>query len=296
MKKVKTLKSSITVHGTGLMSAVPVELELCPSDKKEINFHIGDYAIRADVDNVLSTEHCVVLGNPKNPMEPKVALVEHFMASLAIMGIDGLEIYFKNPNFEIAKMMQNAFEMPIFDGSAKVWIEKYNEAGLSGENEDFETINEPITLQKGKSHIVILPSDEKTKITYSVNYNHPDYKNRFATLNLDENLDEIIEGRTFGYLKDLEKLQAAGYSRGVTIDNTVGLTEDGYTTTLRSECEPIKHKILDIIGDLYLTGYNPLKLNANIIVKEAGHALHVQIAKKLKTVLGEKNDTRIGIS
>ena len=287
---MKTLKSNLTVQGTGLMSGVPSELELCPSDKKEINFHIGDYTIRADVDNVLSTEHCVVLGNPKNPVEPKVALVEHFMASLAISGIEGLDIYFKNPNFEIAKMMQNAFEMPIFDGSAKVWVEKFNEIGFFGEEEKTEPLREPVILQKGKSHIVILPSDDKTKITYSVNYNHPDYKNRFMTLNLDENLNEIIEGRTFGYLKDLDKLQAAGFSRGVTIENTVGLTDDGYTTTLRSECEPIKHKILDIIGDLYLVGHNPLKLNANIIVKEAGHALHVEIARKLKSVLGEKND------
>ena len=63
------------------------------------------------------------------------------------------------------------------------------------------------------------------------------------------------------------------------------MTDDGYTTTLRSEFEPVKHKILDIIGDLYLAGVNPLKLCANITVKEAGHALHVEAAKLLKEQL-----------
>ena len=103
--------------------------------------------------------------------------------------------------------------------------------------------------------------------------------------NHKNNIQEIIEARTFGYLKDLERFQAAGYSKGVTIENTVGLTDDGYTTELRSIYEPVKHKVLDIIGDLYLTGFNPLKINANILVKEAGHAIHVQVAKELKKVL-----------
>ena len=68
-------------------------------------------------------------------------------------------------------------------------------------------------------------------------------------------------------------------------ENTVGLTDDGYTTQLRSQYEPAKHKILDIIGDLYLTGYNPLKMNAKIIAVEAGHQYHCEIAKQLKQIL-----------
>ena len=110
---------------------------------------------------------------------------------------------------------------------------------------------------------------------------------RWVNLDLDKNLNEIVEARTFGYLKDLERFQAAGYSKGVTIENTVGLTDNGYTTSLRSEFEPAKHKILDIIGDLYLSGFNPLYLNANIIVKEAGHGYHVEASKMLKLKLNQ---------
>jgi UDP-3-O-[3-hydroxymyristoyl] N-acetylglucosamine deacetylase len=143
----------------------------------------------------------------------------------------------------------------------------------------------PVIFNKDNSSIVLMPSESKTTITYAVNFNHPDLRNRWVNLDQDKNTMEIVEARTFGYLKDLERFQAAGYSKGVTIENTVGLTDDGYTTTLRSEFEPAKHKILDIIGDLYLTGYNPLDLNANIIVKEAGHGYHSQVAKILKQTL-----------
>ncbi|MBQ8634525.1 UDP-3-O-acyl-N-acetylglucosamine deacetylase [bacterium] len=275
---MKTVKSSFKLSGAGLMFAAPVELTIKPSDKKGIRFFINDGVVEANVNNVVSTEHCVVLADIANGAKNKIALVEHFMAACAIAEIDALDVYFES----------QGFEMPIFDGSAKIWIEEFNKIGFDGTSQTVKPLNEPVTFQKEHSSIVLLPSNNKTSITYSVNFNHPDLNNRWVTLNQDLNLNEIIEARTFGYLKDLEKFQAAGYSKGVTIENTVGLTDDSYTTELRSKYEPAKHKILDIIGDLYLTGYNPLKINANILVKEAGHAYHCQIAKNLKQTL-DKN-------
>lgn len=275
---MKTLKSSIKLSGAGLMFAAPVELEIKPSDKKGIRFHINNSTIEATVDNVVSTEHCVVLADIKNGAQNKIALVEHFMAACAICKIDALDVYFNS----------QGFEMPIFDGSAKRWVEEFNSVGFVGDKEDDYFLAEAVYFEKDNSSIVLIPSSDETKITYSVNFNHPDLNNRWVNLDLNKNLNEIIEARTFGYLKDLERFQAAGYSKGVTIENTVGLTDDGYTTELRSQYEPAKHKILDIIGDLYLTGYNPLEIKANILVKEAGHAYHCQLAKELKKIL-DKN-------
>ena len=272
---MKTVKSNLKLNGAGLMFAAPVELEIKPSDKRGIRFHIQDGIVEADVKNVVSTEHCVILADVEKGAQHKIALVEHFMAACAICEIDALDVYFSS----------QGFEMPIFDGSAKKWVEEFNKVGFIGESEEVEPLKETLTFQKDNSSIVLLPSDKKTSITYSVNFNHPDLHNRWVNLEQDSNMLEIIEARTFGYLKDLERFQAAGYSKGVTIENTVGLTEDGYTTELRSEFEPAKHKILDIIGDFYLTGINPLKLKANILVKEAGHALHTQFAKSLKEKL-----------
>lgn len=272
---MKTVKSSFKVSGAGLMFAAPVELEIKPSDKKGIRFFIGDGTVEANVNSVVSTEHCVILADILRGAQHKIALVEHFMASCAILGIDALDVYFNS----------QGFEMPIFDGSAKVWIDEFNKVGFMGESEPTKPLKTPVYFEKNNSSIALIPSD-KTKITYMVNFRHKDLANRWVNLDIDNNINEIVEARTFGYLSDLEKFQAAGYSKGVTIDNTVGLKNDGtYTVPLRSQYEPAKHKILDIIGDLYLTGYNPLKLNANVIAKEAGHGYHVELARKLKEVL-----------
>lgn len=273
---MKTVKSSFKVQGTGLMFAAPVELTIKPSDKKGIRFFINDAVIKADVNNVVSTEHCVILADVLNGAKNKIALVEHFMAACAIAEIDALDVYFNSVGFE----------MPIFDGSAKIWIEEFNKVGFIGESENAVPLKTAVTFEKNNSTIALIPSENETSITYCVNFNHPDLNNRWVNLELNKNINEIIEARTFGYLKDLEKFQAMGYSKGVTIDNTVGLVDDGtYTVPLRSQYEPAKHKILDIIGDLYLTGVNPLKLKANIIVKEAGHGYHVECAKLLKAAL-----------
>lgn len=266
---MKTLKSNLILSGNGLMSNIPSTFEIKPSNEKGIRFHIKNSTIDVKTENVVSTDHCVVLANLQTGA--KIALIEHFMAACAIVGIDALDIYVES----------EGFETPIFDGSAKKWVEEFNKVGFVGDSNEIKPLEVPVIFQAGKSSIVLIPSD-KTTITYSVNFNHPELKNRWVTLDPDKNLNEIIEARTFGYLKDLETFQKMGFSKGVTIENTVGLTDDGYTTVLRSEFEPVKHKILDILGDIYLTGLNPFKLKANILVKEAGHGYHIEMAKILE--------------
>ncbi len=273
---MKTLKSSFNIKGVGLMSGVEFEVKIKPTDSKGIYFTKGDKKILANLGNVVSADHCVVVANISDGANFKVALIEHFMAACATSGLDGIEMEF--PNLPV-----DMVEVPILDGSSKVWVEKFNEAGFEGESEEVPALKTPVTFQKGKSAVIIMPQEDETKITYAVNFNHPELNNRWVEMNQDVNLNEIVEARTFGYLKDLETFQKMGLSKGVTIDNTVGMTDEGgFTTELRSKYEPNKHKILDIIGDLYLTGINPLKIKANIIVKEAGHALHIEAAKLLK--------------
>ena len=123
-------------------------------------------------------------------------------------------------------------------------------------------------------------------ISYAVNYAHPDLKSCFVNFN-PKNQEEIIEARTFGFYKDLKKFQLLGFAQGVTVENTIGLKDEGYTTNLRSEKEPVKHKLLDLVGDFYLTGVNPLDMKCQILAKEAGHAVHIKVAKMLKDKLIE---------
>ena len=228
------------------------------------------------IENLYSTDHCVTLCSKNKrtllgDYKYKAMLCEHFIAACAICNITDIDVYLSE------------VEMPIFDGSSKVWVELFKQAGIDGKYKDIYTVSEPIYYLNGKTSMVILP-DKESLITYAVNYDHPDLKNKWVTLD-PNNLDEIIEARTFGFYKDLSKYQALGFAKGVTIDNTVGLKDSGYTTQLRSELEPIKHKILDLIGDLYLTGVSPLNLKAQILVKEAGHAVHTKVAQLLKNKL-----------
>ncbi|MDR1327254.1 MAG: UDP-3-O-acyl-N-acetylglucosamine deacetylase [Heliobacteriaceae bacterium] len=261
-----SIRKEVEISGSGLMKNKPCTVRLVPSKTGKIRYFVKNAEpFDADVDNVISTQNCVVLGNKKS----SIMLTEHLSAALAFCGIDSLDIH------------ADGEELPILDGSAKEWVELLKGAGIDKpllEKPRHYTVSEPVYYLNGKTSLVILPADE-LRITYAVNYDHPDLKQRWVTFGKPK---EIIEARTFGFYKDLKKFQTLGLARGVTLENTVGLTDNGYTTELHSENEPIKHKILDLIGDLYLTGINPLNLKAQILVKEAGHAVHVKAARELK--------------
>lgn len=262
-----TIKKEVILKSVALMTGMECEAKVCPSNEKGLRFHFNGKTIEANIDNVVSTEHCTVIGNA----EIKVMLIEHFMAACAICKIDSLDVYLSH------------FELPILGGGSKEWVEAFMNAGIENSDERKCTIKEPLQYLNGKTHLVVLPSD-KLNITYSVNFKHKDLSNRWVSSNLD-NINEITEARTFGYLNELEMLQKAGYARGASIENTLGLTDEGYTAELKSEYEPVKHKILDLIGDFYLAGCNVLNFNAEIIVKEAGHTVHTKLAKELKNKL-----------
>lgn len=273
-----TIKTEIVTSGKSLMKNRECKVVIKPSRGGNIRiFSKGaDVPFNICIENLYSTEHCVTLCSKEHrtllgDYKYKVMLCEHFIAACAICGIDSIDVYLSET------------EMPIFDGSSKVWVELFKKAGIEGVSKDFYTVSEPVYYLNGKTSLVILP-DKDLRITYAVNYDHPDLKNRWVTMD-NKNLDEIIEARTFGFYKDLKKFQMLGFAKGVTIDNTVGLKDVGFTTELRSADEPIKHKILDLIGDLYLTGVSPLNMRAQILVKEAGHAVHTKVAQILKTKL-----------
>ena len=273
-----TINSEIKTSGNSLMKNKMCEVTIKPSDTGKIRFFVkgSDVGFEASIENLYSTDHCVTLCSREHrtllgDYKYKAMLCEHFMAACAICKIDSIDVFLSE------------MEFPILDGSSKVWIELFKKAGISGVNEQLYTVSEPVYYLNGKTSLVILP-DKELFISYAVNYDHPDLRNCWVNYN-PKNLDEIIEARTFGFYKDLKKYQMLGFAKGVAIENTVGLKEEGYTTQLRSEYEPVKHKILDLFGDLYLTGVSPLNMRAQILVKEAGHAVHTKVASMLKPKL-----------
>ena len=267
-----TIKKEIQITGNGLMKNKPCTVKFYPSKEGKIRYFVGGEEFEALAEDVVSTDHCVVLGKNK----AQAMLTEHLTAALAFCGIDSVDI------------CMDETEVPALDGSSKQWVELFKSAGIEKPllyKPRKYTVSEPVYYLNGKTSLVILPAEDLF-ISYAVNYDHRDLKSCFVNYN-SKNPEEIIEARTFGFYKDLKKYQLLGFARGVNIDNTVGLTDDGYTTELRSEKEPVKHKMLDLIGDLYLTGVNPLDMKCQILAKEAGHAVHVKVAKMLKEKLVE---------
>lgn len=262
-----TFQNEFTLKSVALMTGVPCEARVCPSDTKGIRFHFNGETVEADIKNVVSTEHCTVIGAGS----AKIMLIEHFTAACAISRIDACDVYLSH------------FELPILSGGAKEWVDAFKNSGIVSPDTKKVKISEPLYYLNDKTHLVVLPSD-KINITYGVNFRHKDLNNRWVSSDLS-NIDEIVEARTFGYLNELEMLQKAGYARGAAVDNTLGLTDDGYTDELKSHFEPIKHKILDLIGDFYLAKCNILNFDAEIIVKEAGHTVHTIVARQLKDKL-----------
>lgn len=270
-----TILKETSITGNGLMKNKPCTVNFFPSKTGKIRYFInGADPFDADVENVISTDHCVVLGDKKSKV--KAMLTEHLTAALAFCGIDSIDI------------CMDEMEVPALDGSSKQWVELFEKVGIEKhlfEKKQHYTVREPVYYLNGKTSLVVLPAPE-LYISYAVNYDHPDLTRRWAAYN-PKNREEIIEARTFGFYKDLKKFQMLGFAQGVNIENTLGLQDEGFTSPLRSENEPVKHKILDLIGDFYLTGVNPLNLKCQILAKEAGHAVHVKVAKMLKEKLIE---------
>lgn len=265
-----TVLKEIQTNGICLMDGRESAVRILPSVKKGIFFYPnnGDIAIKAGIETVISTQNCTVLGD--NDLQIRV--VEHFLAACAFAGIDSLEVYLSSS------------ELPILDGSAINWLRLFKDAGIS-EYQILKTeFASPITLSSGTTNITLIPAEE-FKVTYCVNFNHPDLSRKWYSWELTQGIDIIAESRTFGYFKDLERLQSMGLGLGANVDNIVGLTDDKYTTELRSVDEPIKHKILDLIGDFYLLGINPLGFKAHIIAQEAGHKTHVEFTRLMEKEL-----------
>ncbi|MDD3014071.1 MAG: UDP-3-O-acyl-N-acetylglucosamine deacetylase [Candidatus Gastranaerophilales bacterium] len=259
-----TIKKEIEMSGICLMDGKESTIRILPSEKKGIYFYLNNSktSIKACPENVISTQNCTVLGSD----DVHIRLVEHFMAACAFTNIDSLEV------------LVSSSELPILDGSALVWVEAFNNAGIQKTTLPAQvTFKEPLYFSSKKANIVLLPA-EKFKISYCINFDHPDLENRWISWNAKDAPKQIYEARTFGYLKDLEKFQQAGLALGASLENTVGLTETGYTVELRSAYEPIKHKILDLIGDMnqYI---NPFRLNAHILAQDAGHSSHIEFTK-----------------
>jgi UDP-3-O-[3-hydroxymyristoyl] N-acetylglucosamine deacetylase len=242
-----TLKSRVTLSGIGVHSGKPVTVHFNPADADTgIVFHTaGGAEIRALVAEIGATDLCTVLGDPS---AQHVATVEHLMAALFGLGIDNLAIEIDGP------------EVPILDGSAAAFVDAFEQAGVEqlAVKRRYIRVARPVRIENGASWAEFHPYDG-TRFEVEIDFNNPAIGRQSFKSDIDAAVfrRELARARTFGFMRDVERLWAAGYALGSSLENSVVVGEDGEIINmegLRYPDEFARHKTLDAMGDLALAG------------------------------------------
>jgi len=269
----KTINNSITIRGVGLHSGKNVLMKLIPSEPnsgiifKRVDIKKNNIVIPS-VFNVSEASYCTTISNE---FGIKVSTIEHLMGALYGLGVDNLLI-------EI-----DSQELPILDGSAKIFIDEINTVGLKTSNIPIKIIkiNNRVTAEDGSKKITIGPSKISLDIDFEIKFNNPLIGTQRNKVKIyEEDLSDVFNSRTFCLFEDIEKLRKMNLAKGGTLQNAVVvknkkiLNEEG----LRNKKEFVNHKILDCLGDIYLSGY---KVVGNIKCSQGGHRLTNQVLRKV---------------
>ena len=272
MRYQQTIGSTVSCAGVGLHSGQPAKLTLRPSScNSGITFvqKNGDREIvlPASVANRVSTELCTAISTSGH----QVKTIEHILAALAGLEVDNVVI-------EV-----DAGEVPVMDGSASPFVKLIRSAGIVPQNrrQSYVKITQPIEVTDGSRRVRIEPCS-RPKITYSIQYDHPLIRTQSFTYDCSaasfEN--EIAAARTFGFLHEVQALWSRGLGKGGSLENTVVLSEQGVVNQsgLRFPNEFVRHKILDLVGDVALMGFPFI---GHIIAERSGHALHTKLVEQI---------------
>ncbi len=274
MIRQRTLKNTIRATGVGLHSGQKVYLTLKPAPVDSgIVFCRTDLdpavEIPARAENVGET----MLSTTLVKDGVKVATVEHLLSAMAGLGIDNCRVEL------------SAEEVPIMDGSAGPFVFLIQSAGIAEQSsaKKFIQITKEVTVEEDGKRATFLPF-EGFKVGFTIDFDHPVFKNRSQVASIDFSstsfVKEVSRARTFGFMRDIERLRSMNLALGGSVDNAIVvdeykvLNEDG----LRYEDEFVKHKILDAIGDLYLLGNS---LIGEFKGHKSGHDLNNKLLHKL---------------
>ncbi len=270
MRLQRTLHQEIRFEGIGLHTGRHSSVCLKPASRDTGILFVRkdrDSFIKASVNAVTDTAFATTIGCNG----AKIRTVEHVLAALAGLGIDNAVVEVDGP------------EIPILDGSSIMLAELILQSGIAKQNRKrpYIKITHPVTLTDGNAEIAVLPFEGR-KITYRIQFHHHFLGEQRISVDLTEEsfVMEIAPARTFGFLKDVEHLKANGFAQGGSFDNAIILGDKGIlnSTALRFKDEFVRHKILDLIGDLSLLG---LPIHGHIIANKAGHTTNLKFLKKL---------------
>ena len=274
--KQRTIAAPTRLEGIGLHTGENVRIELKPAECGD-----GIYFVRMDipekpvvealVENVVETDRGTVL--EKDGV--KVHTVEHLLGVVWGMGIDNLRIELWGA------------EPPALDGSGLGFAEAIESVGILELEAEAPVISpdEPFRMSFDDREIILLPSKE-LKVSFGVDYPHPVLSTQFISIPINQEtiLKEISPARTYVFKADLEEIWAKGLAKGGSLENAIVIDDKGYINgPLRFPNEPVRHKVLDLLGDLALVGK---RIEGHIIAIKTGHKHHIEFVKHLKNALG----------
>ena len=268
----KTIKKEVAVAGIGLHCGQKVSMTIKPAGEGTgIVFVRRDISSRqeipARIDHVTDCHFATTIGNG----HCRVSTIEHLMAAFSGTGIDNARVEIDGP------------EVPALDGSAAAYVMLFRDAGLTMQRQARRSIEilEEVSFTEGDKKVTLSPSNS-FYVDFSIDFKHPAIKAQRFRGKIDHRIfkKSIARARTFGFLKEVEMLHKNGLALGASLDNAVVM---GSETVLNSEGlrfsdEFVRHKVLDLIGDLYLLGA-PLK--ARVKAVKSGHELHCNLLKFL---------------
>lgn len=293
-----TLNQEFTVSGKGLHTGIEIKATFKPAPEnhgykfKRIDLE-GSPVVDALADNVVATSRGTVIGRG----DVKISTIEHSMAALYAMGVDNCLIEVDAP------------EMPILDGSAKIYVDNISRVGLTEQkaDKDYYRVKSKIEVRDDTTgaSIVVLP-DDRLSVDVMVSFESPVLTNQYAILDgIDKFQSEVADSRTFVFVREIEPLVNNNLIKGGDLDNAIviydspmdqqqldrladmmnvphkDVTDFGYIndSPLKAENEPARHKLLDLIGDLALIG-RPLL--GKVIATRPGHKINTTLSKKIR--------------
>lgn len=271
--KQKTLRKSVSISGVGLFTAERATLTIHPAESDSgIVFQRSDLPgkpkVAANIDHVVSTPRCTILGNKQFTIHT----VEHVLSALMGMGIDNALLELNGP------------EVPIMDGSAKTFVEAITNAEVAQLDTEkyYYNLQSPVSWSQGDVHLVAIPA-EALSISYTLQFPHSEILHAqyySAPVTPDFYAKEIASCRTFCIYEEIAPLIESGMIKGGGLDNAIIIKDDVVVNPdgVRFADEMVRHKILDVIGDLSLI---PRAFNAHVIAIRSGHASNIAFAREL---------------
>ena len=268
----RTVKNEIVCKSVGLHSGRKIVMVIKPANVEEGIVFVrkdlpGKNRVRANVHNVIDTTLATTLGSNG----ATVSTVEHLMSAFSGMGVDNAIIEVDAP------------ELPIMDGSAKPFVEMLKSVGtrMQGKVKKLLVVRKKVSVSEGEGTAMFIPSPE-FQITYSIEFKHnaigsQSYHFKFSDVSYER---DICAARTFGFLSDVEYLQARGLALGGSLKNAIVLDKDRIINKegLRFPDEFVRHKILDSIGDLSLLG---VPIIGHFVASKSGHRLNNMLLKEM---------------